>query len=85
MVDTNIAYIKTEPITPNIQCSYVNNPNYRCTIELIDGSTIIRCGFTEQHALANALACYRTSGHPKAMERVVAGNADNAGTWDPTN
>jgi hypothetical protein len=28
---------------------------------LIDGSTIMRCGGTVQHALANAVACYKTS------------------------
>lgn len=86
MVDANIAYIKTEPITPAIQCSYVKTPNYRCTIELIDGSTITRCGFTEQHALANALACYRTSGRPKANpETVIAGNTGNVEMWETTN
>jgi hypothetical protein len=63
-MDNNIAYIKTEPITPKISCTYVNGPNYRCTIELVDGSTIMRCGVTAQHALANAIACYKTSAKP---------------------
>lgn len=61
----NIAYIKTEPITPPYPCKYINGPNYRCTIELVDGSTIMRCGVTAQHALANAVACYKTTGKLK--------------------
>ena len=36
-----------------------------CTIELIDGSTIMKCGGTVQHALANAVASYKTSPKPK--------------------
>lgn len=72
MVDANIAYIKTEPITPLAGCVYVDSPNYRCTIELVDGSIIMRCGATEQHALANAVACYRTWGHAKPdLQRLV--------------
>ncbi|HBG04502.1 MAG: hypothetical protein A2075_07105 [Geobacteraceae bacterium GWC2_58_44] len=69
MVDSNIAYIRTEPITPSVPCKYIRGPNYRCTIELIDGSTIMRCGVTAQHALANAIACYKTSGRPKTTPR----------------
>jgi len=65
MLDKNIAYIRTEPITPSIPCRYVKGPKYRCTIELIDGSTIMRCGVTAQHALANAIACYKTTPRPK--------------------
>lgn len=65
MADNIIAYIKTEPIVPKASCKYINGPNFRCTIELIDGSTIMRCGVTEQHALANAIACYKTTGRPK--------------------
>ena len=61
MVDRNIAYIRTEPITPVSTCKHVKEPNYRCTIEFIDGSTIMRCGVTAQHALANAVACYKTT------------------------
>lgn len=66
MADNNIAYIKTEPIAPSSPCKYINGPNFRCTIELVDGSTIMRCGVTAQHALANAIACYKTTGIPKA-------------------
>jgi hypothetical protein len=62
MLDRNIVYIKTEPITPKIACKYVSGPHYRCTIELVDGSTIMRCGVTVQHALANAIASYKTMG-----------------------
>ena len=61
MVDRNIAYIKTEPVEPSTPCEHINKPSYRCTIELIDGSTIMRCGGTAQHALANAIACYKTT------------------------
>jgi hypothetical protein len=75
MVDRNIAYIRTEPITPSIPCEYVNGPNYRCTIELIDGSTIMRCGVTVLHALANAIACYKTTAKPKTW---LAVNIDAA-------
>jgi hypothetical protein len=62
MPNTDIAYIKTEPITPSAPCKYISGPNFRCTIELVDGSTIMRCGVTVEHALANAIACYKTSG-----------------------
>jgi hypothetical protein len=65
LMDKNIVYIRTEPITPSIPCKFVNGPNYRCTIELVDGSTIMRCGVTVQHALANAIACYKTMAKPK--------------------
>ena len=65
MVYKNIAYIKTEPITPSIACQHSKEPNYRCTIELIDGSTIMRCGVTAQQALADAVACYMTTARPK--------------------
>ncbi|HJV36787.1 hypothetical protein [Geomonas sp.] len=61
MLDENIAYIKTEPMPADTRCQHVNTPHFRCTIELIDGSTIMRCGETELHALANAMACYKTS------------------------
>lgn len=70
MVDRNIAYIRTEPITPTAPCRYVDGPHYRCTIELIDGTTIMRCGVTAQHALANAVACYKTSSEPKSIEQL---------------
>jgi hypothetical protein len=57
-----IAYIRTEPIIPVAPCKHINQqPNYRCTIELVDGSTIIRSGVTVEHALANAVACYKTT------------------------
>jgi hypothetical protein len=80
MVDANIAYIKTEPIAPPSQCSYIDRPKYRCTIELVDGSIIMRCGGTEQHALANAIACYRTSARPKAdLQRMFDGNISSGG------
>ena len=80
MVDVNIAYIKTEPIAPPSECSYINSPKYRCTIELVDGSIIMRCGGTEQHALANAIACYRTSARPKPdPQRMVDANVGNGG------
>jgi hypothetical protein len=59
MWEREIAYIRTEPIHPAHQ--QTNGPTHKCIIELGDGSTIIRCGFTEQHALANAIACYKTS------------------------
>ena len=65
-IGRDIAYIKTEPITEAVPCKHVSTPNFRCTIELMDGSTIMRCGFTVQHALANAVACYKTA--PKAEE-----------------
>jgi hypothetical protein len=61
MVNWDIVYIKTEPIPQGTACRFSNAPKYRCTIELIDGSTIMRCGGTVQHALANAVACYKTS------------------------
>ena len=64
MADSNIAYIRTEPISRSIPCMHINRPNYRCTIELLDGSTIIRCGITVEHALANAIACYKTTVKP---------------------
>ena len=70
MVDRNIAFIRTEPITPTAPCRYVDGPHYRCTIELIDGSTIMRCGVTAQHALANAVACYKTSSKLKCIEQL---------------
>ena len=65
MADSDIAYIKTEPITQPGPCRYIDGPNFRCTIELTDGSTIMRCGVTVQHALANAIACYKTSSKSK--------------------
>jgi hypothetical protein len=65
MVDWDIVYIKTEPIPQNTLCQYSKAAKYRCTIELIDGSTIMRCGGTVQHALANAVACYKTSARIK--------------------
>lgn len=58
MNDPRIAYIRTEPIPPSVPCQHVSMPNYRCTIELLDGSTIVRCGNTVEHALANAVECY---------------------------
>lgn len=58
MTARNIAYIKTEPLHPSTECSHVRGPNFRCTIELHDGSTIMRCGVTSEHALANAIALY---------------------------
>ena len=62
MADRYIAYIRTEPISQqSIPCKHINHPNFRCTIELIDGSTIMRCGVTVEHALANAMACYKTT------------------------
>jgi hypothetical protein len=61
MPNWDIAYIKTEPVPPSIPCQHSSAPKFRCTIELIDGSTIMRCGGTVQHALANAIACYKTS------------------------
>ena len=61
MVNWDIVYIKTEPLQPTVPCQYSSAPRFRCTIELIDGSTIMRCGGTVQHALANAVACYKTS------------------------
>jgi hypothetical protein len=65
MVNWDIVYIKTEPVSPALPCRYSNAPKFRCTIELIDGSTIMRCGGTVQHALANAVACYKTSARLK--------------------
>ena len=65
MANNNIAYISTEPISQSIPCMHVNRPNYRCTIELIDGSTIMRCGVTVEHALANAIASYESMVKPK--------------------
>jgi hypothetical protein len=61
MANQDIACIRTEPITQSIPCMHIRQPNFRCTIEFIDGSTIMRCGVTAQHALANAIACYKTS------------------------
>jgi len=61
MGDWDIAYIKTEPVQDPTPCQYSKAPRFRCTIELQDGSIITRCGGTAQHALANAIACYRTS------------------------
>jgi hypothetical protein len=61
MVNWDIVYIKTEPLPKDISCSFSKAPKFRCTIELLDGSTIMRCGGTVQHALANAVACYKTS------------------------
>jgi hypothetical protein len=61
----DIVYIRTEPMPQNVPCCYCNEPKFRCTIELLDGSTIMRCGATVQHALANAIACYKTSAKPK--------------------
>lgn len=66
MKEREIVYIKTEPVPAATRCRFVNGPNFRCTIEFGDGSTIERCGITEQHALANAIACYKTT--PKARE-----------------
>lgn len=60
----NIAYIRTVPIIPPLPCRYVKGPKYRCTIEFLDGSTIMRCGVTAQHALANAIAGYKTMAKP---------------------
>lgn len=65
MWERAIVYIRTEPITPKVECRYVNGPNYRCTIEFTDGSTVMRCGVTAQHALANAIACCKTTHKPK--------------------
>ena len=65
MVNWDIAYIKTEPIPQNTLCSYGRTSKFMCTIELIDGSTIMKCGGTVQHALANAVASYKTSPKPK--------------------
>jgi hypothetical protein len=61
MANWDIVYIKTEPMPQTLPCHYSSTPKFRCTIELIDGSTIMRCGGTVQHALANAVACYKTS------------------------
>jgi hypothetical protein len=61
MANWDIAYIKTEPMPHALPCQYSRAPKFRCTIELNDGSTIMRCGATVQHALANAVACYKTS------------------------
>jgi len=61
MPNWDIAYIRTEPLPQPPHCRQSNVPKFRCTIELIDGSTIMRCGGTVQHALANAIACYKTS------------------------
>lgn len=58
---SDIVYIKTEPMHGPASCRYSSAPKFRCTIELADGSTIMRCGGTPQHALANAVACYKTS------------------------
>lgn len=61
MPHRDIAYIKTEPVAQPVPCRYSKEPRFRCTIELVDGSVITRCGGTVQHALANAIACYKTS------------------------
>ena len=61
MVDNDIVYIRTEPISPAIDCKYIKGPNFRCTIEFQDGTTIMRCGVTARHALANAIAYYKTN------------------------
>jgi hypothetical protein len=76
MADRDIAYIRTEPITPLIPCKHVNGPHYRCTIELIDGSIIMRCGVTEQHALANAIACFKTTAKPKTEPAIKIDNIE---------
>jgi hypothetical protein len=60
-VGRDIVFIRTEPIPQTVLCKHINAPNFRCTIELIDGTTIMRCGVTVQHALANAVACYKTT------------------------
>lgn len=57
----DIAYIRTEPLPQTPPCRYSAAPRFRCTIELVDGTTIMRCGATPQHALANAVACYKTT------------------------
>ncbi len=64
MADENIAYIRTEPISQSTLCMYSNRPNFRCTIELLDGSTIMRCGLTVEEAFTNAMACYQTAIKP---------------------
>ena len=56
MADDDIAYIRTEPISQSSPCMHIDRPNFRCTIELTDGSTIMRCGATVEHALTNAMA-----------------------------
>lgn len=61
MLDKDIACISTEPLPAEISCKYVDGPHFRCTIELQDGSTIMRCGVTALHALANAMACFKTT------------------------
>jgi hypothetical protein len=61
----DIVYIKTEPIVAESPTIRSHAPVYRCTIELADGSTIMRCGMTEQHAVANAIAIYKTSFQPR--------------------
>ncbi|MCM0080249.1 hypothetical protein L4X63_01470 [Geomonas sp. Red32] len=60
MVEDDIAYIRMEPVAPGGHCRFVKSPHYKCTIEFRDGSTVVRCGTTEQHALANAIARYKT-------------------------
>lgn len=57
----DIAYIRTEPIIQTTACLPTGSPSFRCTIELVDGTTIMRSGFSVQHALANAVACYKTT------------------------
>jgi hypothetical protein len=61
MAAPTIAYIRTEPITPAPGRHTNQQESYQCTIELVDGSTITRCGVTVEHALANAIACYKTT------------------------
>jgi len=61
MAGWDIAYIKTEPAPQALPCRYSKVPRFRCTIELVDGTVITRCGGTVLHALANAIACYKTS------------------------
>lgn len=68
MPDWDIAYIKTEPVKDPVPCHYSTSPRFRCTIELQDGSIITRCGGTPQHALANAIACYKTSAGQRSRQ-----------------
>lgn len=69
MTEWDIAYIKTEPIPESTACRHNKTPRFRCTIELLDGTTIMRCGGTPQHALANAVACYKTTAWSKPRTR----------------
>lgn len=64
MVARNIAYIRTEPLV-RVEGQNTRGPNYRCTIELLDGSTLMRCGVTCEHALENAVAFYKRKYPPK--------------------